>query len=406
LLDLTYLKSKTRPSLWILVFMVAVGPFGDTEYIPSLPQIVSHYNISYSLGQHTMTAYLAGYALFQLFYGCMSDRYGRRPLMISGAITFVFGSLICCFSPNIQVLLIGRFIQGLGSCAGTIISMASVKDSYPVAEHGRTFAKINAAFAIAPGVGPLVGQYVYLHFPWQVNFMILFVLSFLMLVCVFFFFPETNLSLNYTATHLKNIVANYKKLFRDPYYYSYLALLGLSIGIVYACLTEAPALVIFILNIKTYGVIIIAMGVMFGFIIGSIACTYLLKYFHYNTIILTGLLIMLTTSLVMWSFVWLDKVNLITTLAPIVLIFTGIALVNPTSTASAILPFETIAGTASAMLGFSQMGLAALSTVLISILRDNTAHAMPKTFTILSSIALLIFILAIYRRRGLQREVV
>ena len=406
MLDLAYLKNKTRPSLLILVFMVAVGPFGDTEYIPSLPQIVSHYNISYSLGQHTMTAYLLGYALFQLFYGCMSDRYGRRPLMILGACTFVFGSLICCFSPNIQVLLLGRFIQGLGSCAGTIISMAAVKDSYPVEEHGRTFAKINAAFAIAPGVGPLVGQYVYLHYPWQVNFMILFVLSFLMLISVFFFFPETNLKLNYTAVQFKTLVANYRKLYKDPYFYSYLCLLGLCIGIVYACLTEAPALVLYILNIKTYGVIIIAMGVMCGFIIGSIAATYLIKKFHYNTIMFAGLIIIVLTSLTMWSFVWLDKVNLTTVLGPIVVIFAGIALVNPTATASALLPFDSIAGTASAMLGFTQMFLAAMSTVLISVLRDNTAHAMPKTFTILGTIALVIFIITIFRRQGLQREVV
>ena len=384
--------------------MVAVGPFGDTEYIPSLPHIVDYYGVSYSVGQHTMTAYLLGYALFQLFYGCMSDRYGRRPLMLLGAATFVMGSLICCFSLNIQILLLGRFIQGLGSCAGAILSLAAVRDSYPVEEQGRMFAKINAAFAIAPGVGPLVGHYIYLHFPWQVNFMILFVLSFIMLVCVFFFFPETNLELNYSANKFKSLVANYKKLFHDPYYYSYLTLLGLCIGIVYACLTEAPALVLHILDIQSYGVLVIALGVMFGFMIGSIVCSFLTRKLRYNTIMFMGLITIVVTALTMWTFVWMGKISLATNLGPIVIIFSGIALVNPTATASALVPFKSIAGTASAMLGFTQMFLAALGTVLISTIRNNTAHAMPMTFTMLGSLAFIIFIFGVYRRRGLTRE--
>ena len=403
-LGLSYVKNRTKPSLLILVFMVAVGPFGDTEYIPSLPHIVSYYHIDYALGQHTMTAYLLGYALFQLFYGCMSDRYGRRPLILLGASTFVLGSLICCFAPNIQMLLMGRFVQGLGSCAGTIISMASVRDSFPLEEQGKTYAKINAAFAIAPGLGPVVGHYIDLHFIWQVNFLVLFLLSLLMLISVYFFFPETNLRLNFTATKFSSLMKNYGRLFRDPYYYAYLSLLGLCIGIVYACLTEAPALVVYILKIQSHGIIIIAMGVMLGFITGSIICGYLTKHMKFNNIIFMALVIIFSTSLVMGSFVIFKNVSLWTMLGPIVVIFCGIALMNPPATASALRPFSTIAGTASAMLGFTQMFLASLGTVLISVIHDGTARAMPMTFSILSFIALVVFIFVIFMRQGLARE--
>ncbi|MDA7742115.1 MFS transporter, partial [Francisellaceae bacterium] len=140
------------PSLFILVLMISVGPFGDTLYTPSLPDIATSLQVAYSDVQLTMTAYLCGYAVSQLLYGPFSDRFGRRPLMLIGALAFVIGSFICMYSDTIWWLISGRFVQGLGACAGAVISSAAVRDAFPRSEQGKVFAKMNIAFAIAPGL--------------------------------------------------------------------------------------------------------------------------------------------------------------------------------------------------------------------------------------------------------------
>ena len=180
------------PSLFILVLMISVGPFGDTLYTPSLPEIAIDLKAAYSDVQLTMTSYLLGYAVSQLIYGPLSDRFGRRPIMLIGAFTFVIGSLICMLSGDIQLLIGGRFVQGLGACAGAVISSAAVRDAFPASEQGKVFAKMNIAFAIAPGIGPVVGTFIARYANWHVNFLVLLVLSIVLLLFVYWFFSRND----------------------------------------------------------------------------------------------------------------------------------------------------------------------------------------------------------------------
>ncbi len=395
-----------KPSLWILIFMVSVGPFGDTEYIPSLPHIAQSFGVSYALAQYTMTSYLAGYAIFQLIYGITSDRFGRKPMMLIGAVTFVIGSLICYLSSSIEMLIFGRLIQGMGSCAGAILSSASVRDAFPVAQRSQIYARINAAFALAPGFGPIIGGYVHDWFGWHANFLLLLILSGLLFVCVWFFYPETNQNLKPDALGFKKIKSTHKSLFADPYYSAYLLIMGMCISVVYCCLIESPALVIILLKLTAKDIAFIAMGVMFGFMTGSIVCARLTRKVPDNYIICIGLAIMMISSAAMIIFAFTHFVTLASMLIPIITIFAGIAFINPIVTANALLPFHTITGAASAMLGFSQMAVAALATGMLAVFRDNSARNMPVTFSILTVIAALIFILFILLRPGRRRVIV
>ncbi|MEJ2653195.1 MAG: Bcr/CflA family efflux MFS transporter, partial [Gammaproteobacteria bacterium] len=225
------LFGATVPSLWILVLMVAVGPFGDTEYTPSLPRIAHELGVSYGAAQQSMTVYLFGYALVQLVYGPLSDRFGRKPLMLVGAMLFVFGSLVCFLSQSLDALLAGRFIQGLGACAGAVLTSAAVRDSFPPAHIEQVYSRINAAFALAPAVGPVVGAFVDDHFGWHANMLVLLAMSSLLLVCVLLFLPETHTPDRRRSLRPRRIVRGYRSLFTHRLYLPYIVINGLVIGV-------------------------------------------------------------------------------------------------------------------------------------------------------------------------------
>jgi multidrug resistance protein len=117
-----------------------------------------------------MTVYLAGFALSQIFYGPLSDRFGRRPVMLVAVSTFLVGSLVCAFSTDLTLMLFGRVIQSLGASAGGAISNAAVRDSFPEEMRTRVFLKVNTIFALAPGVGPIAGSLIDHYLGWQFNF--------------------------------------------------------------------------------------------------------------------------------------------------------------------------------------------------------------------------------------------
>lgn len=385
--------------------MVSIGPFGDTEYVPSLPRIAHDLGVPYAWAQLTMTSYLLGYAVSQLFYGPLSDRFGRKKIMLIGASIFVIGSVVCFSSYSIWQLITGRFVQAVGSCAGGIISNASVRDAYSDQERGHVFAKINAAFAVAPGLGPIVGSFVDHLYGWHANFLVLLILSICLLVAVFFLFPETNHSPNPNALKPRLFVHNYAVLMRDPYYLAYLLVMGFSIGIVYCALIGAPDLVINVLHLNSSIVFIIALGVLFGFVIGSLICNFLQNHIAANWLVFTGFCIMLFGSLtlaVTAYFGWIAD-SLYVGLIPICIVFSGIAFVIPLCTAKALEPFEHVAGSASAMLGFLMMGLASLSTGVMSLLHRSSTFSLPFMFTVLTVLSMLVFGFFILARQGRPR---
>jgi Bcr/CflA subfamily drug resistance transporter len=383
---------RAVPSLFILVLMISVGPFGDTLYTPSLPDIAKSLDAYYNSVQLTITSYLAGYAVSQLGYGPVSDRFGRKPVMIFGAILFVAGSLVCTLSFDITSLICGRFFQGLGASCGAVISSAAVRDAFSQEEQGKVFAKMNLAFAIAPGLGPIVGSFVADHFSWHINFVILLALSLLLLILVIIMFPETLEQKNHHALHPKKIILNYMGLFRASGYLVYVTILGISLGMVYSCLIEAPALVIDIMHLGPNWFLVIAFGIVVAFMVGSALCNFLVGRIPDNWILFWGMLIMVLGSAAFVTLVSVFEINIWILLCPVIFVFIGIAFIIPIATMRALSPFEKIIGTASAMVGFYQMIMASLITGLVTFVDVflGKIFTMPCSFLMLSLIGLFI----------------
>ena len=401
-------KNKAVPSLFILVLMISVGPFGDTLYTPSLPAIASSLNAYYNSVQLTITSYLAGYALSQLAYGPISDRYGRKPVMIFGASLFVVGSLVCILSFDITLLIFGRFVQGLGACCGAVISSAAVRDAFSESRQGKVFAKMNLAFAIAPGLGPIIGSFIADNFSWHINFVILFSLSLLLLILVITSFPETLDQKNHHAIYPKKVLINYFSLFKAPGYFIYLCMLGLSLGMVYSCLIEAPALVIDVMHLGPDWFLVIAFGIVVAFMVGSAICNYLCGKINNDLILIWGMLIMFIGSIFFLLLTYFFPIQLWVLLAPVIVIFIGIAFIIPVATMKALSPFENIIGSASAMVGFFQMGSASLITAVVTFIDVyiGKIFTMPVSFLSLSFVGLCIIISYVYFKPAVKKSAV
>jgi len=382
--------SPVVPSIFILAFMAALGPFGDTEYTPSLPRIADALGVSYAQAQLTMSVYLAGFAFGQILYGPLSDRFGRRRIILIAISTFLIGSVTCALSTDLRILIVGRLVQALGASAGGIISNAAIRDAFPPESRTRVFIRVNAIFALAPGVGPIAGSLVDHYFGWEANFWLLAVLAVLLLVSLFFAFPETNRHLNLKAIQPGELFKNYLRLLSHPEYVSVAIIVGLAMAVVYGSLIEAPHLVMIELGYPSRMFAVVAACIVAGFVAGSVLCGWLERHVADVKLIGIGLMIMLAGSLALGWLEYADRVTLATALAAISTIYVGLAFVIPVGTSLAVAPFERIAGSASALLGSISMGLASAGTLFVGQLPHESVQAMFVAFTVLSVFGLLL----------------
>lgn len=186
-------ETRQRVLLPLLIAGLAtLGPFSIDTYLPSFPAMAADLNTTEVMVQQTLTAYLIPFAFMMLFHGALSDAFGRRPVILIGVGGYVLASLICALAPNMQVLLIGRALQGLVAGAGTSISRALVRDAYQGVEAQRMMSRVMLMFAIAPAIAPVIGGWLQTLFGWRANFWFLTLFGALLFATCLRYLPETH----------------------------------------------------------------------------------------------------------------------------------------------------------------------------------------------------------------------
>ncbi|MBT3701741.1 MAG: multidrug effflux MFS transporter [Alphaproteobacteria bacterium] len=172
-----------RPGLFVLICITMIGQLAMNITLPSLPGIVEDFGTTEPIAQLNLSLYLVGTAVAQLIYGPLSDRFGRRPLVLIGLIIFVLGSVMCLLASNIETLIIGRVIQSVGGCAGIVMGRAMVRDIFSTDKAAAMIANLTSAVVIVPGLAPLIGGYFDVWYGWRLSIAFVLVLG----VLIFFY---------------------------------------------------------------------------------------------------------------------------------------------------------------------------------------------------------------------------
>lgn len=388
------MRTNKKTILLILGLLSAVGPFSIDMYLPAFDTIASDFDTSINKVQFTLTAFFIGIAFGQMIYGPLLDRYGRKKPLVIGLIIYILTSLFCVFTRDINSLIILRFVQALGSCAGMVASRAMIQDYYDSRESARVFSLLMLVIAISPILAPSAGAFLLEHFDWHYIFISLFAIGLLILIGTIFFLPESypgdkNFSLSPNA-----IVKKYWSVFVDKTFITYCLVGSIAAAGLYAYLAGSSFIFqeIYQLTQKEYG-LIFAFAAS-ALIIATQLNRWFLKRWSMSQISRIANIGQTTIGLFMLLFA-LSGVNNLSILIGLLfgyLLFQGF--IFPNTSAMALSPFKSLAGSASALLGCLQMGFGALSSGLVSLFHNKTQAPMLVVMCICACASLLIHFLS------------
>jgi DHA1 family bicyclomycin/chloramphenicol resistance-like MFS transporter len=198
--------SKTLILITVISMELLTGMEFDL-FVPSFPQLQSHFALTPFWVEALLSVNFIGYCLSLFFVGGLSDRYGRKPIILLGLGIFVLGSCFCLYPSSFSFLVSGRFLQGLGIAAPAVLSFLIIADAYPIKEQQFLMAILNGAINIAVAISPVIGSYLTLHFDWQGNFAALLVLGLLTTTMVIVFIPHHKTILTDPALSLDGYVS-------------------------------------------------------------------------------------------------------------------------------------------------------------------------------------------------------
>ena len=363
----------------LLTTLVALGPLSTDLYLPSLPTLVEVFATDAAWVQLTLSVFLAGFAVAQLAYGALSDRYGRRPVMLGGLALYLLASIACLFATSIEMLIGARFLQAVGACAGPVLGRAIVRDVWGPADAVRVLAYVSGAMAVAPLVGPTLGGFLTVLFGWQANFAVLVLFSALQVSAVWLWLGESNTHPDPAATRPGRILGNFGILLADRNYVGYLLCLAFSYSALFAFISGSAFVLIgrFGLRPEVYG---LCFGlVVAGYIAGTMISGRLVSRYGGDRLLLVGGWVGALAGLAMWGLDLAGVRTLTAILAPMVGATVAVGMVMPNAVGRALAPYPRMAGAASALMGFAQMGIAATVGVLVGHGVESAATVLPMT---------------------------
>jgi DHA1 family bicyclomycin/chloramphenicol resistance-like MFS transporter len=210
------LSSVWKAPRWVLAVLLAalgtLGPFSIDTYLPAFAGIAQSLQASPLQMQQTLSAYLLGYAVMNLFHGSLADSFGRRPVVLAGAAVFALSSVGCALSNHVGALVLFRALQGMSTGAGVVVSRAVIRDLFPPAEAQRMMSLVTIYFGVAPAIAPILGGWLFVHSGWRAIFVVLALVGVALWVGVWRYLPETLAPAQRQSFDARNLVRGYAEL--------------------------------------------------------------------------------------------------------------------------------------------------------------------------------------------------
>lgn len=396
--------TKKRYFFLILILgsLTALGPFSIDMYLPGFKAIAKYLHTSTDEVALSLSSFFIGISAGQLLYGPLLDRFGRKKPLYFGLCLYIITSIGCFFSTSLEMLIIMRFFQAVGSCAAGVASMTMVRDLFPVKDNAKVFALLILVLGASPMIAPTVGSYITAAFEWQVIFLILTIIAVLILLAVIFFLPESYQPDPSFSLKPKPIINNFLEVIKEPQFFTYAISGAFAFAGLFAYVSSSPIVFIEVFKVseKTFGWIFA--GLSIGFIGSSQVNSMLVKRYSSEQLVNTFLICMAIISVVFLIGSLNGWFGMGGTIAVIFGVLCCVGICSPNTSALSLAPFTKNAGSASALLGAFQMAVGSLASIGITLIKSQTTLPMAGVMAASSIVALLVLVIG---RRFIKNKV-
>jgi len=379
--------SEARRTPWrllaLLIAMAGVGSLSLNILVPAIPGLATKFAADPATVQLAVSLYLMGLATAQLVFGPLSDRFGRRPVVLAGLALATIASTAAIFAASIASLVSARIAQSLGASTGQTIGRAIIRDLYDREHAASMIGLVTSVVVLMPMVAPLIGGILDTLFGWEAIFVFAALVSFTVFAWAALALPETRkLSPSSSQRHFR---ADLAALAASPRFFGYALCAGFGSAPFFSFLGAAPHVVVTLLGRTSaeYGLWFFIPSI--GFMAGNFAVSRLTARFSIDALIWWGIALTIIGCLLnVLVYVALPGWEMATIFLPQIVIGVGNGLLLPTSIASAVSIRPQVAGTASGATGFIQMAIAAAAAQLGGHVTAHASDAMPMLLLMLT----------------------
>lgn len=366
--------------VWLAGLSV-LGFLATDMYLPAFAAIQADLQTPASAVSASLSLFLAGFAAAQLLWGPLSDRYGRKPVLLIGLTIFALGSLGMLWVENAATLLVLRFVQAVGVCAAAVIWQALVTDYYPSQKVNRIFATIMPLVGLSPALAPLLGSWLLVHFSWQAIFATLFAITVVLILPIFWLKPTTK------ARNNSQDGLTFTDLLRSKTYRGNVLIYAACSASFFAWLTGSP----FILSEMGYSPAVIGLSYVpqtIAFLIGGYGCRAALQKWQGKQLLPWLLVLFAVSVIATWAAGFISHVSLVEILIPFCVMAIANGAIYPIVVAQALRPFPHATGRAAALQNTLQLGLCFLASLVVSWLISISTPLLTTTSVMLSTVVL------------------
>jgi DHA1 family bicyclomycin/chloramphenicol resistance-like MFS transporter len=367
---------QRRSLIFVLAALSMLGALSIDAYLPALPAIAHGFSVSAPAVQQSLTVYLFAFAFMTLFYGTLSDSFGRKPVILISMALYVLSSLGGGLAPNLGWLLFFRFLQGLTAGAGGVVGRAMVGDLFSGAAAQRTMSYISVVFGLAPAIAPILGGWLQAAFGWRSIFGFIALFSFLLLLVCLKELPESLPREKRHPFHFRLIVANYWKVGCHARFIFMCLGIALSFSGVLIYVGSAPAFVLNILHLSVTEFGWLFIPLIGGMTLGSVVSGKLSHHHPPKAMIRAGYAIMIASVAANLGYTAFFAVVVPWAVAPMFVYGIGMSLASPAMTVMTLEMFPEYRGLAASLQSFTFMIVFAVGSGLICPLLFGSAFLL------------------------------
>ena len=365
------MTSAARPSAdrvlpALLLLLTVFGPISMDLYLPALPALTAELGAATSVAQLTVTACLIGLAAGQLIAGPVSDRYGRRGILLIGIVAYIVTSTLCAISPTVELLIAARFVQGLAGGVGIVIAQAAGRDVFSGRELIRFYARLTVVGGFAAVVGPLLGGLLNTIIDWRGLFVFLAVIGTAILIAALARFRETLPIEARTTGGLTRTLSDYRTLLRDRVFVGAVLNQGLMYAALFAYLSGATFVLQDIYGLSPLGYALAFGANSAGFMVFGHLAGRFSERGHVHAVLAAGVAVATAGAIGLLA-AGLVPMPLWVVLASLFALAAGVSISSPPATTLALIGYPQIAGTASSLLGMVRFGFGGIAAPLVGV---------------------------------------